>query len=195
MALYDILKDRSTVNALKMLYEHAVIQKKGHTIKLKDLNNQLPSPIGLHHITLLDKHDLIQQDTTDEDVILSISMKGREFIEAFDSLVELMHGKKEQKSNAKIEYHLTEVEKRILVMILRIGNEIGKDNVTLKQLTRELFPTEIYERKSATVSKQTKRLEDISLTKRTRKGREVIILLTEKGNKIIKDQFLQGIIR
>jgi len=28
-----------------------------------------------------------------------------------------------------------------------------------------------------------------------KKGREVIILLTEKGNKIIKDQFLQGIIR
>jgi len=194
MALYNIITNRTAVNTLKALYTYEVIDKKGHSMSLDSVEQTIKTAITEKSLSILNKHDLIRRDRGDLGVILSISQKGKEFIEIFDLLIELFQAK-EKRQNARIEYHLTEMEKKILVMIKRISNEIGKDNVTLKNLTRELFPIEAYESKSSTISRQIKKLEEIKLVERAKKGREAIVCLTERGEKTIKDQFLMGIIR
>jgi predicted transcriptional regulator len=195
MSLFEVLRDRAAINILKVLYDNSQQSKSKHTMLFTDIVKKIPFKVPTKAIFILTKHKLIQSDILEKEYIISLSSKGKEFIQILDELKEILVDKKEKKHNAHINYSLTESEKRILVMIKRISNEIGPNNITLKNLTIELFPHEVYEKKSRLVTRYITKLQQLKLVERSRKGRESAIKLTESGERTIKNQFLMGIAR
>jgi CTP-dependent riboflavin kinase len=196
MSLHRLLTDRIAVRVLKTLYDEEIAKKSSYTLKLEEISKKL----GLEHIpdnsvANLDDNKLINLEMVEDQPILSISQKGKHFIEIFDQLVELFNAENLQpKNNVSIKYELTNLEKRILVLTLKIGKEIGPENVSLKLLTMEIFPHEVYEKKLSTVSRYVKKLEELKLVERRKEGRLSYVKLTEKAFRIIKEQFLMGLV-
>lgn len=195
MGLYDLLREKAAINILKKLYDREVVEKKSYTMKLSEIKAELGFKSNfLYSIDLLHGNGLVTAEKTEKDFVLSITDKGKRFIEAFDGLLEVFKAEKagQVKRNIKVRYGLTELEKKILVMLFKIGKEIGYDNVTIKSVAAEIYPRG-YEGKVSTISRYIKRLQDLQLVKKTKRENKVFIRVTEKGLKTIKEQFLLGI--
>lgn len=197
MKLYEFLNDRAAICVLKELYELEVIKKASYTSKLSEIKNKLNfSEIGLNSINNLIKKGLITSENVNGERIMSITEKGKHFIEIFDQLVELFNPKPIEvvPKKVSIKFELTQLEKKILVIGYKISSEIGRDWVPLKTLTQELYPYEAYERKASQVSRYVARLQELNLAEKKKKGRETLIKITDKGFRTIKEQYLRGLI-
>jgi len=176
--LYDILKNRAAVNILKQLSENEF--RKAYTTPASDFRGDEEA------ISLLSAEKLIYN----EDSLLSISEKGKKFIEVFDNLVSVFNEKaSEKKPSIAIEYGLSEFEKKIIFLLFRIQRETGED-VPLLFLTQELFPYEDAGRRKLRVSRELSKLEQLNLIKKIKKERNVFAQITESGMKVVKRQIV-----
>jgi len=178
--LFDILTNRLAVNILKGLSESE--KKKEYSTNIHEITGSRES-IEIA-VILLASEGLIYR----EDLLLSISEKGKRFIDAFDKLVAIMKNEPaELKESVEIKYDLTDFEKKVLFTLFRLYQETGED-VSLASLTEELFPYENLDRRKLRISKELKKLEQLNLAKKVKKERNVFAEITESGLKVIKRQ-------
>jgi len=180
--LYDILKNRASVNILKQLSEKEL--KKSYSSSISDFRydkKQLDEAIAI-----LSTEGLIYKEGS----LISISEKGKRFIEIFDKLVELFKAEKTRpEKNIEVTYDLTDFEKKVLFTLFKIHHETGRD-VSLSNLTEELFPYEKSEKKKIRVSKELTKLEQLNLAKKIKRERNVFAQITDSGIKVVKRQII-----
>ncbi len=184
--LYDILINRKAVNILKELSENdknkQYSTQRAHFGLSKD---------NIEAIQLLCDNGLVYS----EDGLISISEKGKRFIDTFDKLVALFNEEEiKRDSNVEIKYDLTDVEKRILLLILKLQQE-KSGPVSLSTVTREMYPYSDVTKKKCTVSRQISKLEQLNLVERNKLQREVFFQLTYPGMKVAKSQVVKEISR
>ena len=196
MKLHHLLQDRTSVRILKMLYDQEAA-KKGYAMRLSYARNRLGMLLSPgSSVELLAKHGLVGIDHVGNDMIMSITDKGKEFIEIFDQLIELFDGKNKavQAEKVRVRYELTMQEKRIIVLCYKISREIGREFVALKTLVEELYPNLPNQaNRTSTVSRYVSKLEELRLMERKKEGRNSYVKVTEKGLKTIKEQYLNGL--
>lgn len=194
MTLYGLLSNRIAINVLKTVYMHEVREKASHTTSLHVIKKRLPIEVGIDDLNLLVECELVTMDLVEGEHILSITQKGKEFIEVFDQLIEVYEGKeKSPAKSVKVKYELTSQEKRILVLTYKMLKESGAEYIPLKNLVEEMYPREDYSTKISSVSRYVSRLEDIYLMQRKKEGRKSLVRVTDKGFRIIKEQYLKGL--
>jgi len=180
--LYDVLKNRASVNILKQLSENEL--KKDYTTKVSELKGSQREIADA--VAILASEKLIYN----EDSLLSISEKGKKFIEAFDRLVELFKAQQEQSTkNIEIQYNLSDFEKKILFVLFKVHKETGED-ILLSSLTQELFPYEDVSRRKLRVSRELSKLEQLNLVNKAKKERNVFVQITDSGLKVVKRQIV-----
>lgn len=199
MALYELLTDRAGINILKIVYNHEVREKASYSTKLSAIKQRLSLPITLPSLQRLAGMELITMDVVEGEHILSITNKGKEFIEIFDQLVELLQpaDKQEQtpgRMNVRVKYELTSQEKRILILAYKMSKESGMPFIPLKALVTELYPHTDYRTKMSTVSRYVTKLEEIQLMERKKEDRITLVKVTDRGFKTIKEQYLKGLV-
>lgn len=197
MKLHDFLQDRASICVLKALYDLEVVEKVAYTSKLSEIKQKLNfENISLNSINNLVTISLITAENVNGEQIMSITEKGKQFIEIFDQLVDLFKPKVVEvvPNKVSIKFELTTLEKKILVIGYKISSEIGREWIPLKTLTQELYPYETYERKASLVSRYVAKLQEINLAEKKKKGRETFIKITDKGFRTIKEQYLKGLI-
>lgn len=193
MKLHSLLTDRIAVRLLKLLYDQEAQKKGSYTIKLSMAKKKLGIPAApaksVEHLCSL---GLAVVDSVDGDCIVSITNKGKEFIDVFDQLVELFMSKEQKDSRkVRVRYELTAQEKRIMVLTYRVSKELGRDFIALKTLVEELYPAQ--KNKTGTVSRYVSRLEELRLMEKKKDGRNSYVRVTEKGFRIIREQYLNGL--
>lgn len=192
MALYDILANRPCIWILKQLYDQETAEKKVYTINL----SKIGKIIGLNEkavqfAIILSKNKLIHIDDIENDKVICLTQKGKEFFKQFERLKIILEAETDfkQKRAVRIEYDLTDIEKKTLMMAYRMGKETG-GLISVKDLTKEMHPYENYSRKAASVSKNINRLVKLNLMSKTKIMRENFVSLTDAGKRTIKEQLI-----
>lgn len=166
--LYDILSNRECVNLLKFFSESEdVVSLSKKKVSDKALN-------------VLFNHDLIHMESGEE-ILVSISLKGRNFIKLFDELVEITSNTSSKSTKMRVEYHLTDREKSVLLTISKSLFE-----VELEKLYKIMKKKGQYKLKKS-FSKDVKLLEELNLVKVDKK----LVYLTEVGKKVITHEVLK----
>jgi predicted transcriptional regulator len=192
MQLYPLLRDRASINILKILYDNEYVEKKSHTLLHSEVIAKLA--VAEKDETLANLQDALlisaEKNNSGEEV-LSLTKKGKEFVEQFDKLRQVMEGKKQESKAYDVKYGLTAMEQRILLMCAKIKSET-KRMVPLQTLTQEVYPYQDVSKKSGSVSKYAKKLEELNLLKRVKMNNRTMLDVTESGERVIKEQFLNG---
>ena len=76
--------------------------------------------------------------------------------------------------------NLTDVQKSILMTLSQITKELPSGWLSLKELSQEIYPNKRYNDVRTMMSEYTDKLLEFGLINKKRKGREVVISLTEK---------------
>ncbi len=189
MQLHHLLKDRASINILKILYDNEFGESKKHTMHYSELCEKIN--VASESIYNLFSSGLINADDGQTDKIFSITQKGKQFIEQLDKLRDIMDGKKETPRAYQVQYSLTQLEQRILLLCSKMKSETGKP-VQLKILTQEVYPYVDPASKSSSVSKYAKRLEELNLIKRIKESNRTMFEVTESGERAIKEQFMNA---
>ena len=199
----QVLTNRAAINILKMVYDHEVTHKNQYTLNLSTIQKILlliDSPTSA--LMLLSAAELITTDAVQGDVVLSITHKGKEFIEAFDQLKEIYEGEEQQIVSAPaIRYNLTLQEKKALGALGKITSLSTTPAVSLKILARDLCA------KPSTLLRTLAKLEQLNLikkeskqeskkefkkSKKQRGKRQLLVSLTDKGSRTVKEQYLEN---
>jgi predicted transcriptional regulator len=192
MHLYHLLKDRASINILKILYDNEYTEKKSHTMTYSEVKAKLTVSEMVDTLAKLQEVLLIASETNNGgERILSLTQKGKEFVEQFDRLREVMSGKKQEQKAYEVKYGLTAMEQRILSMCAKMKSET-RQMVPLQTLTQEVYPYQDVSKKSSSVSKYAKKLEELNLLKRVKVNNRMLLDVTETGERVIKEQFLNG---
>ncbi len=198
MSLRDILTDKNSINILKALFDKEVVLKEKLTADL-DYIKKKATLFGNEDISLdiLNKEGLILMDNIKGKVNLAITDKGKQFLLVFDQLVRLTHKKVEPKKQEsfKIEFNLTKMEKKLLIIVYKMNKESGGKSIPLQVLAEEIYPGESIKNKSSTVSSYVGKLCSLQLLLKEKHGRETLINITERGEKTIKDQMVEEIMK
>jgi predicted transcriptional regulator len=190
MALYHLLRDRASINILKILYDNEFVEKKTHTMSYSDIIEKLhAAPTGAT-LPNLREAGLVTSDTSENNgLVITLTQKGKEFIQQFDTLRAVLTERKPEQKAYQVKYELTPVEQRILLLCSKIKSESGAA-VPLKTLTQEVYPYKEPDTKSGLVSKSAKRLEELNLMIRIKDGSRTYFDVTETGEKVIQEQFM-----
>ena len=194
MGLYEVLKERRSINLLKSIYDREIIHRRSHTTKLSDIMENTPFEDVAPAIELLESHGMISHETVQGEHIVTKTEKGKNFAEAFDFMRRIFKDEIKKEEQVRISYELSEMEKKILCIIYIIKKETGKDLVPLKSLTRELFPYEDPHKKYSLVGKHLSKLEEINIVRKEKTGRVIAIRLNESGLRMIKEYGLDKLI-
>ncbi|MFQ5474749.1 MAG: hypothetical protein ACE5DM_02835 [Candidatus Nanoarchaeia archaeon] len=190
--LYDILSDRVSVNMLKILYDQEYVAKTAHTMPFFRLRNILRKQLTLQQVLMVEAAGLITAEETDEMLIVSLNIKGKEFIEQMDRLREIIDPQPKKKEFFKVEYDLSMIEKKILVMCSKLQDEQGGP-VVLENLTMELYPHGAINRKGV-VTRYVNKLSGLNLLTKGQKGNSLSVELTSTGKKVIERQLMELVI-
>lgn len=192
MKLHPLMQDRTAIRILKMLYDQEVASRGSYTMRLSAARKRMGLFFApFKSMDALSSYGLIGVDSVDGDYIMSMTNKGKEFIELFDQIVELFAVRKDGQKKVRVRYELTSQEKRILVLTYRICKEVGNDFVPLKALVEELYPHQ--DNKTSIASRYISKLEELRLMERRKEGRNTLVRVTEHGFKTIKEQYLNGL--
>jgi DNA-binding MarR family transcriptional regulator len=192
MQLYTLLKDRASINILKILYDNEFGASKKHTMQYSDMKAKLMVGESGQTLDNLEQAGLVSAEHSDGGgMVLSLTKKGKDFVEQFDKLIEVMVGKKEEQKAYQVQYSLTPLEQRILIFCSKMKSESGVV-VPLKSLAQEVYPYKDPTSKSGTVSKHAKKLEELNLLKRVRNNNRTFFDVTESGERVIKEQFMSS---
>ncbi|MBW3021242.1 hypothetical protein KY334_08150 [Candidatus Woesearchaeota archaeon] len=166
--LYHILSNRECVNLLKFLSESEdVVSISNEKISNKTLKT-------------LFNHELIHLEFG-EKTLASISLKGRNFIKLFDELVDITSNTSSKSTKMRVEYHLTDREKNVILAISKSLFE-----VELEKLYKIMKKKGQYKLKTS-FNKDIKLLEELNLVKVDKK----LVYLTEVGKKVITHEILK----
>ena len=192
MALYEILANRGCIWVLKLLYDREITQKKAFTVPLSEIKRILGLKANSEYIvSVLAKDGLLHLDKVGNDSIISLTQKGKEFFKQFDKLKTTIEAPKQvERKFAKIEYNLTDPEKKALILAYRIGKETGKD-IPLKSLAQEMHPYDA--NKNSVVYKHIGKLEKLNLMSKIKKGKVSYVSLTDSGKRTIKEQLIESL--
>ena len=198
----QVLTNRTAINLLKMVYDHEVTHKNQYTLNLSTIQKILlfvePPTSAL---LLLSAAELITTDAVHGDVVLSITHKGKEFIEAFDQLKEIYEGEEQPVSAPAIRYNLTLQEKKALGALGKITSLSTTPTVSINILARDLRA------KTSTLMRTLAKLEQLNLIKKESKQqpkkestaskkqkgkRQLLVSLTDKGSRTVKEQYLEN---
>jgi hypothetical protein len=183
MSLYEILINKPCIWILKELYEAEIINKKVYTIRSSDLRKFLKIQDVEKYILILEKHQLVHVDDISKDIVISLSQKGKDFFKSFDKLKIMTESKVkiiEDKPIAKVEYDLTESERKALFSVYKITKEVG-DELPINALIVESKDQELAYDK----------LQKLNLIARVKssKGKGYTISLTPSGKRVIQSEF------
>ena len=194
MHLYHLLKDRASINILKILYDNEYTEKKSHTMTHSEVKTKLAVTEVADTLANLQEALLVASEKNNGgENILSLTQKGKEFAEQFDKLRLVLDGKKQEQKAFDVKYGLTAMEQRILLMCAKMKSET-RQMVPLQTLTQEVYPYQDVMKKSSSVSKYAKKLEELNLLKRVKMNNRMLLDVTESGERVIKEQFLNGAI-
>jgi len=189
MKLYTLLKDRASINILKILYDNEFTEKKEHTMYYSEIKKVVADSVST--LPNLMEAGLISTDNGNNGVVISITQKGKEFIEQFDRLVHVVNGAKHEQKAYQVKYDLTALEQRILLLCAKIKSETGKQ-VDLKTLTQEVYPYKEPESKRSAISKYAKKLEELNLLRKVKINNRTFFDVTDSGEKTIREQFIES---
>lgn len=193
--LYDLLKDRTAIRILKALYDHEASKKNSYTLHLNEISRSLGlADYPKESAENLSGFGLVAMDTVNGDIVMSITNKGKDFIEIFDQLIELFMPEKVGKKMISVKYELTIQEKKILVLSYKISKESGSDFIAMNTLVQELYPYN-QSGKASAVSRHISKLEEINLMSRKKEDKEILVSVTDKGLKTIREQYLKELMR
>ncbi len=219
--LAAVLSNRIAINILKILYDNEMSSKSMYTLNLSNIQQILvlvEKP--LKPVMLLAASELVTTDAVENEVVMSITAKGKEFIELFDQLKEVYEGEKRpMPSKPQITYDLTTQEKRVLALTQMISQGTGMQSIDVQTLAQELFPTQ-YKRKMSIVMRNVNKLSELNLlhlhedeseekaeetkakkgkkkskaskTKKAKKKK--LVKVSDKGARTIKDQYLHRMV-
>jgi predicted transcriptional regulator len=191
MKLYTLLRDRASINVLKILCENE-ISDKNYTMQYGALKKKLSVDERDNTLGNLEKAGLVASEKNDSgELVLSITQKGKDFVAVFDKLVEVMAGKKEEPKAYQVKYDLTWLEERMLVICSKIKAESGA-LVGLQALTQEVYPYKDPTRTSGTISKYAKKLEELNLMTRVKKNNRTFFDVTESGERVVEEKLVSA---
>ena len=207
--LSSILQNRVAVNMLKLLYEQEVADKKAYAAKLSQLQSLLVLVDEPREaVELLQSGELVTTDVIAgveqeaggearhyEELLISITTKGKEFIETLDQLLEVYtgNGPSRRKSNMVVSFDLTRQEKRLLLAGYKLGEKRKTKHVTLKALVTNVFSAKEYKKKVGGVRRTLQKLEQLNLVHVSKEGKKESVLVTPKGFKAVQHEFEKGI--
>lgn len=188
----DILEDRVAVNILKLIHDREVVDKHSYFTSLDDIRRNIVLRANFKKsLELLSHAGLVDMDMAQGTTIVCITEKGKVFINHFDQLIALVRsGPKDisAEKHFRIEYDLSPVEKRMLVICYKMQNENGALPISLGSLAQELYPYGSPESKRSSISRSISRLAGLNLCEKIRQGRTVAMRLTESGMNLIRNE-------
>ncbi len=186
MALYEILQDRAAINALKLVYLNERLEQK-YVMNVRSIAAQLAFPLGQQSLQILSDHGLIAMDTAEGNVLVTITEKGKRFVEHFDKVVALFKPSPKQ-SSVRLEYSLTPLEWQVLLILQKMQRETGEGIIPLKVIRDELYP-----HNKTSISSYVKKLLELNLIEKQQRGREIWITFSAAGQRLM-EQKLMGIV-
>ncbi|MBT5021652.1 hypothetical protein HOK51_04965 [Candidatus Woesearchaeota archaeon] len=191
--LYGVLNDRNSINTLKILYDVEYVFKSSHFVKLSELKAKLKLfKKPFKSVELLSATGLISLDKSESDeLIATLTNKGKVFFETFDHLNTVFIDKKDtsQTKAYKLEYDLSDLEKRALVLCMKVQRE-SSSSVPLLNLTQEMFPSDFPEDKKDQVTETCEKLQHLNLIKKECFQNINYFELTESGRRVVAEQLI-----
>jgi len=102
---------------------------------------------------------------------------------------------KPENINKSLWNSLTDTKKNFLYTLSIILQESGLEWIPMKMLTEELYPNKTYNDVKSMISIYTENLQDLGFIKKTRKGREIFITITEKTKEFLPKKTLKNQIK
>lgn len=196
--LHGLLTDRTAINLLKMAYDEERKDKEtpSYTIKLDDARKKLGLWLQPHQaVKKLAAAEFIASDTVNGTTYMSITNRGKAFIETFDQLVEVFNKGTElpKQRTITVAYDLTTQEKRILLAATKLSKNLEQEFVPFKAVVQELFPNQNPSRKMNATMQQVTKLEQLQFLERKKQGKTALLRVTEKGYGNIKGIYEKGL--
>jgi DNA-binding MarR family transcriptional regulator len=186
MRMYSILSDRTSVNILKAMHDNEFVQKKSHTMTYSELRDKLLLKQCVASLRNLSAAGFIAKQAVEEELVLSMTDKGKRFVEEFDKLVMIFNGVKQEQQAYNIHYELTDLENKILLNCFKLHSETGTE-IALEDVAREAYPHKEPAKSKSTLSKYMKRLEQLHLVTRIPKPNRVFFDLTQSGERVARE--------
>jgi hypothetical protein len=126
---------------------------------------------------------LLHVDDVSKDIVISLNQKGKDFFKSFDKLKLLVESQVkiiDEQPIARVEYDLTEEEKKALFTVHRISQLVA-DEIPIKSLI-------IDSKKQEVVYEKLQKLNLIARVK-SKKGKGMTISLTPTGEKVVQHEF------
>jgi len=199
MRLRDLLTDFAAINILKFLYDMELKNTSIYSTKLSNIQQKFNYFKNIDNsINILKNFELINLDLLKEDQIISISAKGKDFMDIFDKLAQITNKKNEPQNKKmnksfQIKYHLTPKEKKIMVVIFKLSKELGDKPVSFYDLTREIHPTNT-ENYIQNVLRYTSKLAKLNLVDKIKEKTQIMVKLTPTGERTIKEQLVESLL-
>jgi len=130
-----------------------------------------------------------------QDTLLSITTKGKEFIESIDHLIEIYTGEMPQKNRKRffISLELSRDEKRILLVLCKLVRQGGVKQPTITLLTQALFPSQPLAKKRGFVERLVNKLEQLNMLHQKKDKKGLYLLVTPKGYDAVANEYAKGI--
>jgi hypothetical protein len=195
MKLRDLLKDATSINILKYLSSKEAKEGFAFSTRISFLTKEFhfsSTESITKSILNLNQASLINLDDSEKDNIISISSKGKQFIDIFDKLISLFENKEKQ-SSYKIRYELTKDESRILVILYKLTKELFDRPVSLENLSREVSPLDS-KSKEPQLIKVLSSLDSLNLIEFINLKQEDYLKLTPTGERVVKEQYLESLL-
>ncbi|MBW2967877.1 hypothetical protein KY362_05315 [Candidatus Woesearchaeota archaeon] len=187
MTLYPLLKDRASINILKILYDNEVVDKT-YCMSEWDLDERLPMRMNRRTLALLRQSGLVSaEQTQDNGTVLSITQKGKDFVTQFDKLIEIMRDEKAEVKAYKVEYDLTEEEQKMLTICFQLHNR-GEKYIERHTLAAEMYPMMDITGKIDEIMETAARLQKLNLLDDYTDVDGHYFLITEVGERVVKEQ-------
>ncbi|RME78022.1 hypothetical protein D6774_02655 [Candidatus Woesearchaeota archaeon] len=194
MSLYEILNERGCLNLLKELFDVECIYKTSHGLKLSQIKDKLPSSLNITlAANVLHKEGLIELEELENDAYLALTGKGKRFFEQFDKLKHIFEGEEEQAEKTRIEYNITELEQKILILCYKLQQETGTI-VPLRTLTQEVYPNKNTSNRIGAISQYVSRLAELNLMEKIKTKQKTYAKVTPSGERAIKEQFMESVL-
>lgn len=195
MRLRDILIDHVAINVLKFLYDME-LKNNPYSTKLSNIRQKFTNFQSMEDsINNLKNFELINVDSLEDEQIVSISAKGKHFMDIFDKLIQILEKKDVKKpiKSFQIKYNLTPKEKKIMIVLFKLSKEMGDKPVLVQDLTREIYPAN-GDKNTSTIKRYATKLAKLNLVEKTEIKNQQYLKLTPTGERTIKEQLVEALL-
>ena len=188
MRLYELLQDRAAINVLKALYDTEV-EQRSYSINMAVLQQRFSAFGSIPAATQrLLSTGLVGADEVNGDVVVSITARGKRFIEIFDQLSAALNGRPKPPNGMALQYELVPIERQMLALAERIPQQNGK-RASLHTIAKELYPQEIPAKKIALLKRHADQLQQLGLAQCSQVARNFFVTVTENGRRALESPY------